>query len=474
MANCSCKPDSDGKVACLCGRCLKLTLGPPPDDKCLPRQLTVELWSGNRQSVVHASGSDWIELEDASNFALGGETLWAAVGSRGKGGAYTSRQKGTNRLEGVTGLANLARGTAVTSPPGPVDEFDGPGTITATGGWVLPKQVSLERGTVTVGINVAGDTTVNVTVTVQVPPGKDAKNKVIYWDSVTLSTPGGCNATCGCCCERLKLVISGFTGACGTNLNGTVYFDRSGCTYNLDTLDPGLPAGISGGSLQCTNCTWVLTLSCPNVTDYVTAFRASPNECPPMDGSWQLLAGGPCGESFDCAFQQGSGTLSCADEHYDCPSADANCGGCDCSVAEYEVVFSGVTPCQCFPVPGGHETAIFNINLNTSHVLIQDSSNPCFWVKTYVDALTVRGYEDEECTVEVGSFDYDLTIRLEREESGWHLMVMPTPGPNIFNGWSEVDSCKEGFAVDNEFASCDVEMVGRFGSATVTPLCDNE
>ena len=500
MATCACKQDHDGKVECLCGRRLKVALA-PSTGKCQPRKLTVELWSDARTSIVAASTNDTLTLIDGSAFAVGASRLTAVVGGRIRQGAYASRSG--NVLSGVTGLANLPPGTTITSPPGLVDDFSGPATLTVTGGWILPTALTLTAGRGEVDLAMSGNATLNITAKVVVPD-EDVPEGVTFTGSVTASVPGGCSENCACCCTRLELVISGFTGTCGGNLNGTVYFDFGGnCAYSLDMNAPGRPSGITGGVLTCTDCAWELILYCPQAGGHVVGVRPRCDEpCPPRDDQWTLHATPECGG--DCGGQTGHGSLSCTYEYVpvwrDClweVAAEHPCyGQCSCLPTGFEVLLDGLTICTDFCYPWWYGTrlkvASFNGVLDVLHCLQYNPDlSGCHFTKVIPAGVTFNVYEDgegEPCSNFAYTMDIDVCLRLQVGGGNVALVVwLPDLGGSgftastvsIFNYADGPLGCDRVATINNGITECGYGLspgqnyfnIAYGGVAVVTPCC---
>ena len=486
MATCACNPDHDGKGPCLCGRRLKVAIAAPAELGCEPRKMTVELWSGRRVGEVQASTGDTLTLDDATAFAKKGGKLYAFRGNAQAAGAYTGRAGDGRTLTGVTGLANLPPGTTVESPPGRVDDFTGTATITGNNGIVTPDQIAMTDGYGAEDVGVLGDGVVNIQATV-------TQDKVEYTGSVTVT------ATVGC--RRLKLEVSGFTGDCGTNLNGNAFFNWNPAS-TCYVLDEGSshPSGIAGGTLACWEGVWGLRLECPTLGTAVTGSRNDPTSlclCPPMDAAWQLAAGGACGEDFDCTGQTGAGDLRCVcDEPSNpCPAVDNGCA--DSAPDSYKGTVAGISKCGgCLVRHQGYNAwKVTNVTYFVTQFCVKYASSfggSCTWKSGVIGSITVDWYEEtDDCITFMETVTYDIVVWLILQGNGYWSACVWTGDVNmplfLFHGVIDDSAgshnCYRTLEFSNDLTDDDCghdiptscaaaeSGIGFDGTVTFTPCC---
>jgi len=98
-----------------------------------------------------------------------------------------------------------------------------------------------------------------------------------------------CPSDCSSCPVALNATITGFTGGCGSTMNGLFVLDKSGCSW-LD-IPPG--PQVLDISLQCASNVWTFDFRESSVT-IAKGTQLNSGACPPTGVQFDLIGEGTC------------------------------------------------------------------------------------------------------------------------------------------------------------------------------------
>ncbi len=87
-------------------------------------------------------------------------------------------------------------------------------------------------------------------------------------------------------------------------------------------------------------------------------------------------------------------------------------------------VLSGLTICGgCYYAVNLRWIKITSVSIRSTFILTQDPINPCRWIAN-IGTVRVHFYEDDDtCSEEVSSWNYEVTAELNYEAGGWYVCI---------------------------------------------------